>query len=79
MMVSPTIAHRTEQITVTLDEKNDTHEIFVVNSAGQIVKRVPVAAGQKTVSFSAQSLSQGLNIVNTTDKPTANSCKIIIK
>ena len=79
MMVSPTIAHRTEQITVTLDEKNDTHEIFVVNSAGQIVKRVPVAAGQKTVSFPAQSLSQGLNIVNTTDKSTANSCKIIIK
>lgn len=79
MMVSPTIANRTEQITVTLDEKNNAHEIIVVDSAGKIVKRVPIAAGQKTVSFPAQGLSQGLNIVNATDKATVNSCKIIIK
>ena len=79
MMVAPTIASQSEQITVALGENCNAHEIVVTNTSGQIVKRIPVASGQKTVSFPAQGLSRGLNVINASGNETPNSSKIIVK
>ena len=77
--VNPTIADRSDVITVELDDNHQVREMSVVNAAGQVVKRVPVAPGQKYVSFSAQGMSQGLNIINAPEKGENNTQKIMVK
>ena len=79
MKVSPTIADASDMITVEFGDSNKIHEITVVNAAGQLVKKIPVSNNQRSVSFSAQGLSKGLNIVNAPIDGTKNACKIIIK
>ena len=75
MKVSPHVADRKENITVELGEGCNAREIQVVNAAGQTVKRISVAKGQSQVSFSADGLGRGMNIV----RVGQNSTKIIVK
>jgi hypothetical protein len=77
--VNPTIADKSDVITVELDDDHQVREMSVVNAAGQVVKRVPVAPGQKYVSFSAQGMSQGVNIINAPEKGENNTQKIMVK
>ena len=76
--VSPTVADRSETITVELGETN-AREIQVVNAAGKTMLRLPVRNGQKQVSFSARNLSRGVNVVNVVGDKNSNQTKIIVK
>ena len=79
MNVSPTIANRSDNITVTLGADSDAKEIRVINAQGQTIKTIPVTEGQKTVTFSAQGMSQGVNIINAPEKGENNTQKIMVK
>ena len=74
----PTLLNRDEQITVELGDGNNAREVTVVNNMGQVVKTVPVAEGQRTVSFPARDL-RGLNVLHTRTSKGQGSCKIIVK
>lgn len=79
MRVSPTIANRSDMITVELEGENKVNrEVRVVNTAGQIVTRTTIPAGQNSVRINAAELSHGLNIVNMNGQQNSN-CKIIIR
>jgi len=77
--VSPTIADRSQTITVELEgDSGKSHEVRVVNAAGQTVKQAVIPAGQRSIKLNAAELGQGMNIVNVNGKQGGN-CKIIIK
>ena len=78
MHVSPTIASHSDNITVVLSEGSKAREIDIHNVSGQLVKRIPIVKGQKSVTFSAQGITQGLNMVHASDDNN-NAVKIIIK
>ena len=75
----PTLLNREQQITVELGEGNNAKEITVVNSNGQVVKRVPVEEGQRTITIPANDLGRGLNVLNTRTDRGQGSCKIIVQ
>lgn len=77
--VFPTMPTREQQITVELGEGNNAKEITVVNSLGQVVKRVPVQEGQRQITIPVQGLNSGLNVVNTRTEQGQGSCKIIVR
>lgn len=76
--VSPTIADRTETISVKLEEAG-AREVQVVNAAGKTVLRVPVKAGQHEVTFPARHLSRGVNVVNVIGSKDNTTCKVVVK
>lgn len=77
--VAPRIANRSESFTVEIDGENNTPRIVeVANMAGQIVWKQKVAAGQNTLSISADRLSKGVNIIRVNGKQT-ETCKVIVK
>lgn len=51
------MADRSEDITVEFGENGNAKEITVTDAAGRMVKRIPVKAGEKRVTFSATGLS----------------------
>lgn len=77
--VFPSIAHRNQQITVELGEGNNATEVTVVNSLGQVIKRMPVEEGQRQITIPAQELNSGLNVLNTRTQQGQGSCKIIVQ
>ena len=77
--VYPSIANRSQQITVELGEGNNAREITVVNELGQVVKRVPVEEGQRDVTIPVRELNSGLNVVNSRTEQGQGSCKIIVQ
>ena len=78
LKVFPTLLNRSQEVTVELGEGNNAKEVTVVNNLGQVVKRIPVEEGQRTVTFPARDL-RGLNVVNTRSNKGQGSCKIIVK
>ena len=68
-----------QQITVELGEGNNAKEVTVVNSLGQVIKRVPMEEGQRQITIPAQELNSGLNVVNTRTQQGQGSCKIIVR
>lgn len=78
MSVFPTLLNRDQQVTVELGEGNNAREITVVNNMGQVVKRIPVENGQRTVTFPANDL-RGLNVLSTRTSKGRGSCKIIVR
>ena len=79
LSVFPTISTREQQITVELGEGNNATEIIVVNSLGQVVKCVPVEAGQREIIIPASELGSGLNVINARSSQGQGSCKIIVR
>ncbi|MBQ3709799.1 MAG: hypothetical protein II887_03760 [Bacteroidales bacterium] len=79
LSVFPTTPNRNQQITVELGEGNNATEITIVNSLGQVVKRVPIEEGQRTISIPARELGCGLNVVNAHGSQGQGSCKIIVR
>ena len=79
LSVFPTIPTREQQITVELGEGNNATEIIVVNSLGQVVKCVPVEAGQREITIPANDLGSGLNVINARSSQGQGSCKIIVR
>ncbi len=78
--VSPRIADRSQSFTIGLDENSNTdRNVVVLNSAGQIVLRQKVPAGQNTVDISAARLEHGINIIRVEGTKHAESCKVIVK
>lgn len=79
--VNPTIARRSEPITVQLDgDFANAHSVNVVDTSGRTVYRTNIAAGQSAVSIDSSRLSQGLNIVTIQgENGTNESCKIYVK
>ena len=79
MTITPTVASKSDNITVQLPNNSNAKEIKVVNAQGQTLKIIPLQEGQMKVTFGAQGLSQGVNIVNVLDGKKNNSSKIIVK
>ena len=77
--VFPTMTTREHQITVELGEGNNAKEVTVVNSLGQVVKRVPIEEGQREITIPTSNFSRGLNVVNTRTEQGQGSCKIIVQ
>ena len=77
--VFPTMPKRDQQITVQFGEGNNVKEVTVVNSFGQVVKRVPVEDGQREITIPASDLGTGLNVVNTRTEQGQGNCKIIVR
>ena len=77
--VFPSIANRSQQITVELGEGNNATEVTVVNGLGQVIKRMPIKEGQHEVTISARELNSGLNVINTRSEKGQGSCKIIVQ
>ncbi len=78
MNVFPTIANRSQTITVEFENENSAQEIKVINNAGQVVKTIPVAKGQREVKINTSDL-KGLNILHAVGKNAIGNSKIIIK
>ncbi|MBE6070322.1 MAG: T9SS type A sorting domain-containing protein [Prevotella sp.] len=78
MQVNPMVASQSDNITVELGESNTAKEIEIINASGQLVKRIPIAKGQKSVTFGAQGITRGLNMVRASGDKN-NVTKIIIK
>lgn len=79
LSVFPTVPTREQEITVELGEGNNATEIIVVNSLGQVVKCVPVEAGQREIIIPASELGSGLNVINARSPQGQGSCKIIVR
>lgn len=77
--VSPTVANRSQDITVEFDGNGDVNEVVVVNAAGQTMKRLPVASGQKRVVINASELGKGMNVINARGAKESSNMKIIVK
>ena len=68
-----------QQITVELGEDIDAIEITIVNSLGQVIKRIPLENGQREITIPASELGTGLNLINTHTQQGQGSCKIIVR
>ena len=79
MNVFPSVADRSQTITVELGEGNNATEVQVVNALGQVVKTVPVQSDQREVQLRASDLNGGMHIVGTRTHEGQGACKIIIK
>lgn len=77
--VRPTVMERGQEIIVELDENTNAREIDVVNTLGQTVKRVPLAAGQREVRINSAELGSGMNFINTRTPEGQGTVKIIVK
>ena len=75
--VSPRIADRSENISVSLEEA-EAREVQVVDAAGKTVLRLPVKPGQQEVNIPAHFLSRGVNIINVIGS-SKNPTKVIVK
>ena len=81
LLVSPTVASRSEQISVEIGgDSSANREITVVNAAGQTVVHKKLAAGEKSVTIDSARLSRGMNIVKVSNgSEPAECCKIFIR
>ena len=79
MRVFPSVADRSQTITVELGEGNNATEVQVVNSVGQVMKTVAVQPGQREVKLRASDLNSGMHIVGTRSRVGQGACKIIVK
>lgn len=77
--VFPTAPTRDQQITVELGEDIDAIEITIVNSLGQVIKRIPLENGQREITIPASDLGTGLNLINTHTQQGQGCCKIIVR
>lgn len=77
--VFPTAPTRDQQITVELGENIDAIEITIINSLGQVIRRMPLENGQREITISASELAPGLNLLNTRTQQGQSSCKVIVR
>lgn len=77
--VFPTVADRSQTITVELGEGNNATEVQVVNAVGQVMKTIAVQPGQREVKLRASDLNSGMHIVGTRSQKGQGACKIIVK
>ena len=77
--VHPTVMDKGQEIIVELDEGTNAREIEVVNTLGQMVKRVPVTSGQREVHINSSDFSTGMNFVNTHTSEGHGTVKIIVR
>lgn len=75
----PSVADRSQTITVELGEGTNASEVQVINTLGQVVKTVPVQAGQRKVQLRASDLNSGMHILGTRTREGKGACKIIVK
>lgn len=79
MNVFPTVAHRSQPITVQLGEGNNASEVSVIDATGRTVQRVAIQPGQREVVIPAATLPRGLNVVNARNAQSQASYKIIVR
>ena len=77
MSVSPAVADRRDVINVELDDPAKAPGLVeVVDAAGRIVKRIPIERGQQRLSFCADRLGRGVNVVRMTG---CQGAKLIVR
>lgn len=79
MNVFPSLARRSQPITVQLGENSNATEVSVVDAAGRVVKRVSVEPGQREVVIPASELPRGLNVVNARNGQAQSAYKIVVQ
>lgn len=79
MNVFPSVAHRSQPITVQLGEGNNASEVSVIDATGRTVQRVAIQPGQREVVIPAATLPRGLNVVNARNAQSQASYKIIVR
>jgi len=77
--VFPSVANRSQTITVELAEDNNATEVQVVNNVGQVVKSIAVQPGQREVQLRAADLGSGMHIIGARSRKGQGACKIIVK
>lgn len=77
--VFPSVADRSQTITVELGEGNNATEVQVVNAMGQVVKSIAVQPGQREVQLRAADLGSGMHFVGARSCNSQGTCKIVIK
>ena len=75
----PTLADKSEPVTVELGADSHVRELSIVNAAGQVLHRIPVAENQKQVTLPAHLLSPGMNIIFAKSRSGSSACKVIVR
>ena len=79
LSVFPSVADRSQTITIELGEGNNATEIQVVNAAGQVVKSIPVQPGQRVIQLPTTDLGSGVHVIGARSGRSQGACKVIIK
>ncbi len=77
MRVSPTMARRSQSITIETSDELKNRVVNIVDASGKSVWRQIIPAGQKSIRVNASKLSKGLNVVNV-DGKKEQSVKVIV-
>lgn len=77
MRVSPTMARRSQSITIETGDELKNRVVNIVDASGKSVWRQIIPAGQKSIRVNASKLSKGLNVVNV-DGKKEQSVKVIV-
>ena len=77
--VFPSVADRSQTLTVELGEGSNATQVQVVNAAGQVVNSIAVQPGQREVHLNASDLGSGMHIVGARSRDKQGTCKIIVK
>ena len=81
MRVRPTVADRNEEITITLDDDNNTaRELIITSVNGKIVERRNIPAGENTIKVNAAMMRSGMyNFTLQKKGEIVDNSKVIVK
>ena len=82
MNIRPTVANRDEQITITLDDDNNSaaRELIITSVNGQLVERRTIPAGKSSVKVSAAMMRSGMyNFTLQKKGEVVDNGKVIVK
>ena len=82
MNIRPTVANRDEQITITLDDDNNSaaRELIVTGVNGQLVERRTIPAGENTIRMNAAMMRSGMyNFTLQKKGEVVDNGKVIVK
>ena len=81
MRVRPTVADRNEEISITLDDDNNTaRELIITSVNGKIVERRNIPAGENTVKVNAAMMRSGMyNFTLQKKGEIVDNSKVIVK
>ena len=82
MNIRPTVADRDEQITITLDDDNNSvaRELIITGVNGQLVERRAIPAGENTIQMNAAMMRSGMyNFTLQKKGEVVDNGKVIVK
>lgn len=77
--VIPSVASRSQNITIQIGDETDASEVSIIESNGRIVKRFDITPGQREITIPAAELGTGIKVVSATNGNLSATRKIIIR